>query len=78
MIGFASIDFLDNIEILGVTPNAPQDYGDTTGGGFPIMIIYGMAGMAGIGTIAILFWSSRKLKSESGQGQTGHEDRTTR
>ena len=71
LIGFASIDFLDNIEILGVSPTAPEDYGDTTGGGFPIMIIYGMAGMAGIGTIGILFWSSRKLKSESGQGQTG-------
>ncbi len=71
LIGFASIDFLDNIEILGVTPNAPKDFGETTGGGFPIMIIYGMAGMAGIGTIGILFWSSRKLKSESGQGQTG-------
>ncbi len=71
LIGFASIDFLDNIEILGVTPNAPKDFGETTGGGFPIMIIYGMAGMAGIGTIGILFWSSRKLKSERGQGQTG-------
>jgi len=71
LIGFASIDFLDNIEILGVTPNAPEDFGETTGGGFPIMIIYGMAGMAGIGTIGILFWSSRKLKTEKGQGQTG-------
>jgi len=71
LIGFASIDFLDNIEILGVTPNAPEDFGETTGGGFPIMIIYGMAGMAGIGTIGILFWSSRKLKTEEGQGQTG-------
>jgi len=71
LIGFASIDFLDNIEILGVTPNAPEDFGETTGGGFPIMIVYGMAGMAGIGTIGILFWSSRKLKSERGQGQTG-------
>ena len=71
LIGFASIDFLENIEILGVTPNAPEDYGDTTGGGFPIMIVYGMAGMAGIGTIGILVWSSRKLKSETGQGQTG-------
>ncbi len=35
------------------------------------MIIYGMAGMAGIGTIAILVFSSRKIKSEQGQGQTG-------
>ena len=30
-----------------------------------------MAGMAGIGTIGILVWSNRKMKSEQGQGQTG-------
>lgn len=71
VIGFGSIDILDNAEVLGVTPQAPQDYGDTTGGGFPIMIIYGMAGMAGIGAIAVLFMSSRKLKAEEGQGQQG-------
>ena len=71
VIGFASIDVLDNSEVLGVTPQAPENFGDTTGGGFPIMIIYGMAGMAGIGAIAVLFFSSRKLKAEEGQGQTG-------
>lgn len=71
VIGFASIDILDNSEVLGVTPEAPEDFGDTTGGGFPIMIIYGMAGMAGIGAIAVLFMSSRKLKAEEGQGQQG-------
>jgi len=71
LIGFASIDVVDNTEVIGVTPNAPKGYGDTTGGGFPIMIIYGMAGMAGLGTIVILVWSNRKLKSEKGQGQTG-------
>jgi len=71
VIGFASIDVLDNSEVLGVTPQAPENFGDTTGGGFPIMIIYGMAGMAGIGAIAVLFFSSRKLKSEEGQGQQG-------
>lgn len=71
VIGFASIDVLDNAEVLGVTPDAPQGSGDTTGGGFPIMIIYGMAGMAGIGAIAVLFMSSRKLKAEEGQGQQG-------
>ncbi len=71
IIGFASIDVLDNAEVLGVTPQAPVDYGDTTGGGFPIMIIYGMAGLAGIGAIAVLFMSSRKLKAEEGQGQQG-------
>ena len=71
VVGFASIDVLDNAEVLGVTPQAPEDFGDTTGGGFPIMIIYGMAGMAGVGAIAVLFMSSRKLKAEEGQGQQG-------
>jgi len=71
VIGFATVDVLDNAEVLGVTPEAPEGSGDTTGGGFPIMIIYGMAGMAGIGAIAVLFMSSRKLKAEEGQGQQG-------
>jgi hypothetical protein len=71
VVGFAAIDYLEGAEIFGVTPNAPQGSGETTGGGFPIMIIYGMAAMAGIGTIAVLFMSSRKLKAEEGQGQSG-------
>lgn len=71
VIGFASIDKLGGSEVLGVSPTAPKDYGDTTGGGFPIMIIYGMAAMAGIGAVAVLLFSSRKLKAEEGQGQRG-------
>ncbi|MEX2060549.1 MAG: hypothetical protein WD966_05785, partial [Nitrosopumilaceae archaeon] len=71
VIGFGAIDNLGGSEVLGVTPNAPKDYGETTGGGFPIMIIYGMAALAGIGAIAILIFSSRKLKAEEGQGQRG-------
>ena len=71
VIGFAAIDNLGGSEVLGVTPKAPKDYGETTGGGFPIMIIYGMAAMAGIGAVAVLIFSSRKLKAEEGQGQRG-------
>lgn len=71
VIGFAAIDRLDGVEVLGVTPQAPEGAGQTSTGGFPVMIIYGMAGMAGIGAIAILFMSSRKLKAEEGQGQRG-------
>ena len=71
VIGFAAVDNIGGAEVLGVTPKAPTNYGETTGGGFPIMIIYGMAAMAGIGTIAILLFSSRKLKAEEGQGQRG-------
>jgi hypothetical protein len=71
VVGFAAIDKLNGVEVLGVTPQAPEGAGQTSTGGFPVMIIYGMAGMAGIGAIAILFMSSRKLKAEEGQGQRG-------
>jgi len=71
VIGFAAIDRLDGVEVLGVTPKAPEGVSETSTGEFPVMIIYGMAGLAGIGAIAILFMSSRKLKAEEGQGQTG-------
>jgi len=71
LIGFAAIDDLEGTEVFGVTPQPPEGYATTSSGGFPVMIIYGMAGMAGIGAIVILFVSSRKLKAEEGQGQQG-------
>jgi len=71
LIGFAAIDDLEGTEVFGVTPRPPEGYATTSSGGFPVMIIYGMAGMAGIGAIVILFVSSRKLKAEEGQGQQG-------
>ena len=39
-------------------------------GGFPIMIVYGMAGMAAVAGIAFFFVSSRSMKNQS-QGQQG-------
>jgi len=71
LIGFAAIDVLEGTEIFGVTPRPPEGYATTSSGDFPVMIIYGMAGMAGVGAIAILFISNRKLKAEAGQGQQG-------
>jgi hypothetical protein len=71
LIGFANIDNLEGTEVFGVTPKPPEGYATTSSGGFPVTIIYGMAGMAGIGAIVILFVSSRKLKAEEGQGQQG-------
>jgi len=38
---------------------------------FPESIMYGMAGMAAIGGVAMFFFSSRKLKEDQNQGQTG-------
>ena len=64
IIGFANRDTLDNSEIFGVTPNAPEGYASTSSGEFPAFILYGMAGMAAIGGAAIMIISQRKLKKE--------------
>lgn len=72
IIGFGAIDKLGELEIIGVTPKAPENFGTTSTGGFPVGIIYGMAALAAIGGGAIFFISNRKLKAEAGQTeQTG-------
>ena len=70
LIGFGAIDTLDGIEIAGVTPKPPEGYAQTSTGEFPIMIIYGMAGLAAVGGGAFFFFSNRALKHEK-QGQQG-------
>ncbi len=69
-IGFGASDVLDGVEIIGVTPKPPPDYGSTSTGSFPVQIIYGMAGIAAVAGIAFFFISSRSLKNEL-QGQQG-------
>jgi len=71
VIGFANVDILDGLEIFGVTPTAPEGFGTTSTGDFPVSIIYGMAGMAAVGAVGIFIFSNRKLKKEQGMGQTG-------
>jgi len=71
VIGFASVDTLEGLEILGVTPTAPEGFGTTSTGDFPVSIIYGMAAMAAVGAAGIFFISNRKLKQDAGKGQTG-------
>ena len=70
VIGFGALDTLDEIEIAGVTPRPPSGYATTSTGGFPIMIVYGMAGMAALGGIGFFIYSSRSLKKIP-QGQQG-------
>lgn len=70
-IGFGALDSLDGVEIAGVTPKAPQNYGTTSTGNFPIGIIYGMAALAAIGGGAFFVFSNRQMKKEQNQGQTG-------
>ena len=69
-IGFGALDQLDGIEIIGVTPTPPDDYMTTSTGDFPVIIVYGMAGIAAVAGIAFFFISSRSLKNEK-QGQQG-------
>ncbi len=71
LIGFAVIESSFGAEAFGVSPTPPEGYATPATGGFPSMIIYGMAGMAGLGAIGILIISNRKLKKDAGMGQTG-------
>ena len=71
--GFANIDVLDNQEVVGVYPEAPEGFATTSTGEFPVMIIYGMAGFAGMAGIAIFLVSEKKRKKDAAAGnvQTG-------
>jgi len=69
LIGFGALDILDGVEIAGVTPTPPEDYMTTSTGGFPIMIIYGMAGMAALGGIGFFIFSNRSMKHTSTEQQ---------
>jgi len=71
VIGFAAVDELTGSEVFGVSPTAPEGYATTSTGEFPIMIVYGMAGMAAIGAIGFFIFSNRQLKREANKGQTG-------
>jgi len=70
LIGFGALDVLDGIEIAGVTPTPPEDYMTTSTGDFPVLIIYGMAGMAAIAGIGFFVVSSRSMKKQA-VGQQG-------
>jgi hypothetical protein len=69
-IGFGALDMLDGVEIAGITATAPEGYATTSTGEFPILIVYGMAGMAAIGGIGFFIFSNRALKNQD-QAQTG-------
>ena len=71
VIGFAQLDNIDGVEIFGVLPTPPEGYAQTSTGDFPVVIVYGMAGMAAIGGGAFFVYSNRQMKKEEGQGQTG-------
>ena len=71
--GFANIDVLNDAEVVGVYPEAPEGFATTSTGEFPVMIIYGMAGMAGVAGVAVFIVSEKKRKGDerAGNVQTG-------
>ena len=69
-IGFGALDTLEGVEIVGITPTAPEGFATTSTGEFPVLIVYGMAGMAAIGGIGFFIFSSRALKNQE-TAQTG-------
>jgi hypothetical protein len=69
-IGFGALDTLDGVEIAGVTPTPPEGFATTSTGDFPIIIVYGMAGIAAIAGVAFFVVSNRALKNEK-VGQQG-------
>ena len=69
-IGFGALDTLEGVEIVGITPTAPEGFATTSTGEFPVLIVYGMAGMAAIGGIGFFIFSNRALKNQE-TAQTG-------
>ncbi len=69
-IGFGALAVIDGVEIAGITSTPPEGYATTSTGGFPIMIVYGMAGMAAIAGIGFFIFSNRSLKNTKSE-QTG-------
>jgi hypothetical protein len=69
VIGFATREVQSDSEVFGISPMAPEGYATTSSGEFPAGVLYGMAGAAAIGGVAIMIVSQRKLKKEKGHYQ---------
>jgi hypothetical protein len=67
--GFANVDELSGSEVFGFSPTAPEGFATTSTGGFPMMIIYGMAGMAAVVGGAVFIISEKKRKKDVGNVQ---------
>ena len=67
--GFANVDELSGSEVFGFSPTAPEGFATTSTGGFPMMIIYGMAGMAAVVGGAVFIISEKKRKKDLGNVQ---------
>jgi hypothetical protein len=68
--GYSEPSSLDSIETFEASLLSPVNEEPATDE-FPASVMYGMAGMAAIGGMAMFFFSNRKLKQDQNQGQTG-------
>ena len=66
MDGFVTDVTVDGAEYFGSSPKVPEGYATTSTGGFPVGVMYGMAGMGAVVAIFVLVWSDRKLKKQRG------------
>ncbi len=64
MDGFVTETTIEGVEYFGSSPEVPEGVATPSTGGFPVYIIYGMAGAGGAVAVMILFWSDRKLKKK--------------
>ena len=69
--GFANVDVLSDSEVFGFSPTSPEGVATTSTGGFPMMIIYGMAGMAAVVGGMVFIISEKKRKKDVGVTQSG-------
>jgi hypothetical protein len=71
LTGYASPDKVGGHEVIGVSATAPTTAAQTSTGSFPVLIIYGMAGMAAAGAGGFFYWSNKKAKQETEYIQRG-------
>lgn len=62
--GFVTETTVDGTEYFGSSPKVPEGYATTSTGGFPVGVMYGMAGMGAAVAAFVLVWSDRKLKKQ--------------
>lgn len=71
IFGYASPTVINQYEMIGASPKAPSGTNPNQQGQFPILVMYGMAGIAAVGAVGFFWWSNRKAKREASTSQTG-------
>jgi hypothetical protein len=65
--GFVTETNIENTEYFGSSPTVPEGYATTSTGGFPVGVMYGMAGAGAAVAVVVLVWSDKKLKKQNRQ-----------